>query len=161
MNNDLKNILEKRSDNFETEKSDLIIEKKERKKSLDKDFQKERSADAGQKKIESEIIVSDGASKGVKTHLSQKSAEVEKIENILSEGLEDAYVNLSARKQLEFKKNGEETAAKIFFILKSTKVKVKKIIRLIKEWLKMIPGVNRFFLEQEAKIKADKIMEMK
>jgi hypothetical protein len=35
---------------------------------------------------------------------------------------------------------------------------VKKILALIRDWLKLIPGVNRFFLEQEAKIKTDKIL---
>jgi hypothetical protein len=37
-------------------------------------------------------------------------------------------------------------------------VSTKKIFVLIRAWLKIIPGVNRFFLEQEAKIKTDKIL---
>ena len=36
-----------------------------------------------------------------------------------------------------------------------------KIIDVIKKWLSIIPGINKFFLEQEAKIKTDKIMELK
>jgi len=32
---------------------------------------------------------------------------------------------------------------------------------LIKKWLLLIPGVNKYFLEQEAKIKADEIVKMK
>ena len=29
---------------------------------------------------------------------------------------------------------------------------------LIREWLKVIPGINKFFLEQTVKIKTDKII---
>jgi hypothetical protein len=29
------------------------------------------------------------------------------------------------------------------------------------QWLKLLPGVNRFFLEQEAKIKTDRIIHLK
>ena len=41
------------------------------------------------------------------------------------------------------------------------KLKVKKVVNLIKKWLTMIPGVNKFFLEQEAKIKTDEIVKLK
>lgn len=83
------------------------------------------------------------------------------IENIMEEGLADAYKELSVVEQQEFKLKGEETAQKIREILKSTRIKVKKIFRLLFEWLKLLPGVNRFFLEQEAKIRADKIAALK
>ncbi|HZJ41757.1 MAG TPA: hypothetical protein VFD51_01950 [Patescibacteria group bacterium] len=56
---------------------------------------------------------------------------------------------------------GEDTTAKINLLLNKTKIKVDKIISLIKKWLKIIPGINHFFLEQEAKIKADKIINIK
>ena len=83
-----------------------------------------------------------------------------KIEKILEEGVGDAYARLSPIAKQEFKIKGEETATKIRELLKSTHVKVKKIFQLILEWLKMLPGVNRFFLEQEAKIKADRIITL-
>ena len=161
MLDNLKNILEKRTNDFGKEKADLAVEKKEGEKTLGEDFKKEQTAAGRQKKIEQKKIAPKKSDASAQPHPLQKSLEVEKIENILSEGMEEIYVNLSARRQIEFKKKGEETAAKIFFILKKTKVKVKKIIKLIKEWLKTIPGVNKFFLEQEAKIKTDKIMEIK
>ncbi len=84
-----------------------------------------------------------------------------KIEKIMEEGLNDAYQRLSPIAQQEFKIKGEKTAIKINELLRSTHVKVKQIFRLIIEWLKMLPGVNKFFLEQEAKIKTDKILEIK
>ncbi|PIR78169.1 MAG: hypothetical protein COU28_03200 [Candidatus Magasanikbacteria bacterium CG10_big_fil_rev_8_21_14_0_10_36_16] len=83
-----------------------------------------------------------------------------KIEKIMEDGLEDAYKELTTIQQQEFKIKGEETAWKIRQVLKKTKVKIKEIFKLLLEWLKMLPGINKFFLEQEAKIKADKIISL-
>lgn len=102
---------------------------------------------AGQKAIKSTVILT-------------KSEEVKEIENILSEGLEQVYQNLPTTMREQFKKQGEETASKIEQIISHTKIAVKKILALIFAWLKVIPGVNRFFLEQESKIKTDKILAL-
>lgn len=83
------------------------------------------------------------------------------VEHIMSEGMLEAYKALSPVKQQEFKIKGEETAREIRTLLLSTKVKVKKIFELILDWLKVLPGVNKFFLEQEAKIKAERIVRLK
>lgn len=83
-----------------------------------------------------------------------------KVEKIMEEGINEAYSRLSPVAQQEFKLKGEETALKIRELLKATHIKVKKILGLIFEWLKMLPGVNKFFLEQEAKIKTDKIIHL-
>ncbi len=84
-----------------------------------------------------------------------------KIEHILEEGLNDAYQELTPVQKQEFKIKGEETAWKIRNLLKDSHIKIKQIFRLLVEWLKMLPGINRFFLEQEAKIKADRIITLK
>lgn len=83
------------------------------------------------------------------------------IEKTLSLGLEDVYRSLSPIAQQEFKIKGEATASKIRDLMRSARVKAKKIFHLILEWLSLLPSVNRFFLEQEAKIKTDKIMALK
>ncbi|MDD3284428.1 MAG: hypothetical protein PHZ07_02435 [Patescibacteria group bacterium] len=83
-----------------------------------------------------------------------------KIENILEEGLSEFYMNMPEDKKLEFKEKGEETANKISILLKDVKVKVKKIIGLIIDWLNVVPKVNKFFVKQTAKIKTDKILEL-
>lgn len=83
------------------------------------------------------------------------------VEQIMEDGLRDAFVQLSPIEQQTFKIKGEETAREIRQLLKSSRVKVKKIFQLLIEWLKLLPGVNRFFLEQEAKIKTDKILSLK
>ena len=84
-----------------------------------------------------------------------------KIEKVMEEGVGDAYARLSPVAKQEFKIKGEETANSIREMVKSGHAKAKNVFRLILEWLKMLPGVNKFFLEQEAKIKTDRIMGMK
>jgi len=85
----------------------------------------------------------------------------ERVEKILEDGLREPYEKLSPVAKQEFKVKGEETAAKIAELLDRAKIQVKKIFRLILEWLLLLPGLNRFFLEQEAKIKTDKIFALK
>ncbi len=84
----------------------------------------------------------------------------EAIDRILSDGLGDIFVSLPPKKQQEFKVEGEKTVKKINELLEKGKLSLDTLVKLIRKWLAHIPGVNRFFLEQEAKIKADKIMEI-
>ena len=90
--------------------------------------------------------------------VNPQTESYKKIENILEEDLGEIFFKLTPLEQEEFKKKGEETASLIMDLLAKSKVQIKKIIEAIKDWLKLIPGINRFFLEQEAKIKADKIV---
>lgn len=85
-------------------------------------------------------------------------AKYKQIEQVLEEDLGEIYNNLTPQEQKNFKIKGEEAARSIFqLVYHKTKIKVKKIVKLIRNWLKSVPGINKFFLEQEAKIKADKI----
>lgn len=82
------------------------------------------------------------------------------IEAILAEDMEELYKNLPKELQSDFKKKGEKTAQEIKSIITQAKVVVFKVVKLIKEWLLMVPGVNKFFLEQTSKIKAQKILDL-
>lgn len=82
------------------------------------------------------------------------------IEHVLEGGLESIYRELTAEQQATFRAGGEETAAKIAALMRKVRVKVSEILQLIRAWLTTIPGINRYFLEQEAKIKADKILKL-
>ncbi|MFA5644645.1 MAG: hypothetical protein WC928_03940 [Patescibacteria group bacterium] len=95
------------------------------------------------------------------TITSSEKERQQQIDKILSEGLNDIFLSMNPKEQKRFQEEGEETVIKINKLLSQTKIKVKKIIDLIKRWLKLIPKVNNYFLEQEAKIKADKIIELK
>lgn len=86
---------------------------------------------------------------------------VSQVENILEEDLEDIYFNLDEAHQKVFKEEGEKTARQITSLIEKAKATVKTILSLIKRWLLLIPGVNKFFVEQEAKIKTDKILALK
>jgi len=110
---------------------------------------------------EEKIEQPDGLAGASQTPIAEKSLELKKIEDILEEDIEDFYFNLPPQKQQEFKQKGEETAGKIEELLRTVKVNMRKIIGLIKSWLQIIPGVNKHFLEQESKIKADKILKIK
>ncbi len=84
-----------------------------------------------------------------------------KVETIMEDGLKDAFTEMTPVQKQEFKIKGEQTAIQIRQLLGVTRVKVKSVFKLLVEWLKLLPGVNRFFIEQEAKIKADKIISLK
>ncbi|HCA66809.1 MAG: hypothetical protein A2249_02675 [Candidatus Jacksonbacteria bacterium RIFOXYA2_FULL_44_7] len=82
------------------------------------------------------------------------------VENTLAAGVGDMYARMEPSLREVFKQKGEDVARKIEMAIASGKARFKQILAWIKEWLRMIPGVNKFFLEQEAKIKADKIFAM-
>ena len=90
----------------------------------------------------------------------EKTETLAKIENILQDDMEDLYKSLDPKTQAAFKVKGEETANKIEQILNSVKIKVKKLVELLRDWLKIIPGINKLFLEQEVKIKVDQILAL-
>jgi len=87
--------------------------------------------------------------------------EIAQIESILSEGLEDEYNTMPPAVQAIFRKEGERIAAAIQLLLEHSRAAARQIADLIRKWLGMIPGVNRFFLEQEAKIKTDQLLELR
>lgn len=89
----------------------------------------------------------------------QLDHEIVEIESVLAEGMESFFLGLSPQKQMEFKIEGEKAARSIQQAVHTRTTRIKDIVRLIINWLKSLPGINRFFLEQEAKIKADKIMK--
>jgi len=86
---------------------------------------------------------------------------VKNIENTMSKGLEDAYQEMDPALQQRFKQTGEETANAIGKLLQQSKIQVKKIVTLLLRWLRLIPRVNPYYLEQQAKIKADAIVALK
>lgn len=90
-----------------------------------------------------------------------KDALTKEIEKILEADLEDMYFEMPPETQLKFKLEGEETSNRIRQMMKSGVVKIKKVLSMIIDWLHIIPGVNRFFIEKQAKIKAEKILNLR
>lgn len=93
----------------------------------------------------------------------QPSADimVKNIESTMAEGLEDSYKEMDPALQQRFKQTGEDTANAINKLLQQSKLQVKKIVTLLLRWLRLIPRVNPYYLEQQAKIKADAIVALK
>lgn len=81
------------------------------------------------------------------------------IESILSDGLGELYRGLPTQVQEKFRVQGEQVSSKIQEMITHAKITARKVAALIRSWLRLIPGVSHFFLEQEAKIKTDRVME--
>jgi hypothetical protein len=84
----------------------------------------------------------------------------EDVDSILKEGLEEAVAAMPEDAKQRFWQKGKEIGALVADMVRHYKVEVKRVLHLLKEWLISIPGVNRFFLEQEAKIKTDRILDL-
>ena len=89
-----------------------------------------------------------------------KDPVVERVEKILEEGLGDYVSEMPEAAKERFTKKGKEVAEEIAVMVRKFGVTVKKVMKLIRDWLLTIPGVNKFFLEQETKIKMDHILAL-
>src|SRR3989338_2919559 len=78
----------------------------------------------------------------------------------LQSDLEDLYFQMDEAHRTLFKEEGEKTARAIDQLMAAARATAQKILYLIQRWLRLIPGINKFFLEQEAKIKTDKMMAL-
>jgi len=98
------------------------------------------------------------ASAPAPSNVSRKDPAVRGVESILEEDLADAYAKMNPALQAKFRKEGERVTGKIVAMMRGAKLKAREVLALVSGWLKMIPGVNKFFLIQEAKIKTDKLV---
>jgi hypothetical protein len=90
--------------------------------------------------------------------ISAEEQRLQEIESVLSDGLQDIYKTLPPVEKQRFKIEGEKAAKEVAGLLSQVKVKVQQIISVIRRWLLVMPGVNKFFIEQEAKIKAERLL---
>lgn len=102
-----------------------------------------------------------GGLAGASNAQKERQQKIKEVEKILEEDMQDIFISLPPAKQEEFKKTGEEITKKIINLLDKAKIKIGDVIKLIKQWLSIVPGINKFFLEQESKIKADEIIKIK
>ena len=79
---------------------------------------------------------------------------------MLSEDLGELYQQLPPNVKPAFRAKGEEVARTIREWAAEAKLKAGNVLRLIRDWLGMIPNVNKFYLAQESKIKTDQIMSL-
>lgn len=84
----------------------------------------------------------------------------EDVQKILEDGLEEAIVTMPEDAKQRFLQKGKEIGTIVSDMVRHYKVEVKRVLSMLKEWLTAIPGINKFFLEKEAKIKTDRILEL-
>jgi hypothetical protein len=90
----------------------------------------------------------------------EREERIKAIEKILEEDLDEIYLAMPKDKRAIFRSEGERACLKINELIEKSALTLKKTVYLIRQWLSYIPKVNKFFLEQEAKIKADEIMNL-
>lgn len=90
--------------------------------------------------------------------IEAKSVQFKRIESVLEEDLGQLYFQMDEAHRKMFREEGEKTARAIDQLVSGAKATAQKILYLIQRWLRLIPGINKFFLEQEAKIKTDKMI---
>lgn len=88
----------------------------------------------------------------------QKDPELLEVEELLSHNMTDVFLALPADRKRAFKESGEEAARKIQALVATGRATARKIFDIVRDWLRGLPMINRFFLEQEAKIKTDEIV---
>ncbi|MBL7058346.1 hypothetical protein ISS03_03340 [Patescibacteria group bacterium] len=122
---------------------------------------------------------------GSESHIQNESRrKLKEIESVLSKNLEELYKGLPEEKRTLFKTKGEATAVDIKHLLENKQgnskaifklllgwlksadkgqvksSQVKKIIVLIKIWLRILDPKDSYYIEQAAKIKADEIIKL-
>ena len=146
--------------NFEMPPESLeSLELKEKKDKFEKNFPSREEKHKNKmlsEKNENATTIHTGINKN--QSISEESILTKAVEEILSEGLNDLFQDLDQSQKTIFKQKGEQTAVTIAVMISSVKYKISEILELIRNWLFIIPSINKFFLEQESKIKTDKIL---
>ncbi|MBI4276380.1 hypothetical protein HY629_00895 [Candidatus Uhrbacteria bacterium] len=91
---------------------------------------------------------------------STKSVMLQRVEKILEEDLAQVYFMMNTEEQSRFKLKGEETANAVESLLSHAKATAARLIQLLRAWFQLIPGVSKFFVERESKIKTDKLLRL-
>lgn len=118
-------------------------------------FLEEDSAEESPQQEQQPMGQSAGSSGAATT--TQKDEVTIEVEKVLEEGLGEFYASLPPGAKTVFKKKGEEASSEISKMVQNLQLNFKRALQLVRDWLLTIPKVNKFFLEQEAKIKVDKI----
>jgi hypothetical protein len=82
---------------------------------------------------------------------------MKEIQTILEEHLDTYYQEFPEEAKGRFLQKGREVAMEIAQMIRAVHLNTKRVLHLIRDWLLTIPGVNKFFLEQEAKVKTDRV----
>lgn len=109
---------------------------------------------------ESKEAPSPAAPSAVRTPAAPKDPTTAAVEKILEQDLGDLYVKLDPETKKKLRVRGDILTERLKAVVSGARVKARRILSWIRDWLRLIPGINKYFLEQEAKIKTDKILEL-
>jgi len=123
----------------------------------EENFLEEEEVDEAHTLPAAEQAPTTGASSAAAVTAVQKDEVLVEVERVLEEGLGDFYKTLPPEAKIKFKQKGEEASTEITKMVHALKLNFKRALELVRDWLLTVPKVNKFFLEQEAKIKVDKI----
>lgn len=101
-----------------------------------------------------------GSSTLIQPSAAQRDEIIIEVERVLEEDIGAFFAALPEDAKPLFKKKGEEAAREISDMVRNVRIQTRRVLQLIYAWLKTIPGVNKFFLEQEAKLKTDRIIQL-
>ncbi len=100
-------------------------------------------------------------------HSAQSETREEKtplrkqIESILADNSITAiYKGLPAERQEIFQKTGEKLAEDIDHMMNANKMNEYKILAGIEKWLGIVPKVDKYYLQQEAKTMLDRVVAL-
>lgn len=119
--------------------------------------EKSEGAGASSAATQSAQTASDAPTDAVMIVQDEVMLEVEKI---LEDGLGAYYRDWPEEAQVQFRQKGKEVSGEIANMVRTLSVQARRVLKLIHDWLLTIPSVNKFFLEQEAKIKTDRILDL-
>lgn len=120
----------------------------------------EQSAASAEKPVSTEPVSQVPTTAVAPALPTAKDATLIKVERVLEDNLSDIYFELPEPARAAFKAEGEKTASMIRTLIDTSKITAKTVLDLVRKWLKLIPHVNKYFLQQESKIKTDRIMAM-
>ncbi|MFH1046876.1 MAG: hypothetical protein V1738_01110 [Patescibacteria group bacterium] len=96
----------------------------------------------------------------VSTEVANRDPLLIAVERELEDGLWDEYRELPIDLRSRFKAEGERIAQVVRDGIATGRLTARRVVEMITDWLKMIPHVNKWFLRQEAKIKADALLRV-
>lgn len=136
------------------EQERLALEE-EAKREEEKHFLKDAAVEAPT----SQVVASDQVAPESLPAAEQADEVLSLVKDILEEDLEEYVTKMPEATRERFENKGREIATRISNMVRSGKVQNKRVVLLIREWLLTIPAVNKFFMEQVAKIKTDSVLK--
>ncbi|SRR6056297_377592 len=82
------------------------------------------------------------------------------VSDILFEGYGDIFEKMSSKEREEFIDGGKEIAEEVRKSLDKNKIQEGRILKAVRQWLRVLEDKNKAFVEQEAKKKTDRILEV-